>query len=310
MTRSGAAGSARTRAGARGQATGSAHRHSTVARAALAVVAALALLTGCGGASGAGGGAAPAEDGMGHIHALGVDPADGALFIASHHGLFRMAPGSPPERVSAGKDDFMGFAVVGPGHFVGSGHPAPGDDGQPPNLGLIESTDAGRTWHPVSLSGEVDFHSLDVTNGLVVGYDSQTGQIMASTDQKRWDRRATLQIADLAVWPDDPQFVMATTAQGLAHSADGGRTFIMVPSAPVLQVLDWSLGAALVGVDPSGTVGASVDHGATWTTLGSVEGTPTAVITDGPANVHVATDRGVYSSTDGGRTFTLAHSLT
>ena len=264
-----------------------------------AVGAAAALLTGCGDGH---------DQGMAHIHALAVDPADGALYAASHHGVFRIEPGKTPQRMGEGTQDTMGFAILGPRHFLGSGHPAPGDN-QPGNLGLIESIDAGTTWQTVALSGQADFHAIEVKKNVTYGYDSQSQQIMVSSDRKNWERRADMQLADLAAAPENPDFLLATTAQGLAHSADGGRTFVLVTSAPTLQLIDWPAETAVIGVGPSGIVGASGDHGATWTRLGSVEGAPAALATNGPDEVYVATDRGIYASTDGGRNFTLRQRL-
>ncbi len=53
----------------------------------------------------------------------------------------------------------MGFTIVGPDSFLGSGHPGPGDPG-PSDVGLIRSDDGGAGWTPVSLSGRSDFHAL------------------------------------------------------------------------------------------------------------------------------------------------------
>lgn len=262
--------------------------------AVAAIAAALAVLTGCG----------RNDPGMEHIHALGVDPADGVLYAASHHGLFRIAPGHAPERVGDNSQDLMGFFVVGPRHFLASGHPAAGGD-QPADLGLIESTDAGMTWRPVALSGQADFHAIDVKAGVTYGYDSQTQQIMVSSDRRTWDRRAQLPLASLAASPEDPQFMLATTPQGLAHSADGGRTFIMIDTAPTLQLVDWSTANTIIGVGPTGIVGASDNHGATWSKLGKVDGVPAGLATHGLGEIYVATDRGIFASTDGGRTFSL-----
>jgi len=55
-------------------------------------------------------------------------------------------------------------------------------------LGLIESTDAGRTWSTLSLHGRADFHGLAFAHGLVYGYDSTSGQFMATRDRKIWER--------------------------------------------------------------------------------------------------------------------------
>ena len=61
----------------------------------------------------------------------------------------------------------MGFTVVGPDRFLGSGHPDAAGirQGKPARLGLIESTDAGDSWASRSLSGEVDFHALASSQG-------------------------------------------------------------------------------------------------------------------------------------------------
>jgi hypothetical protein len=81
-----------------------------------------------------------------HIHGLGIKPADGALMIATHSGLFRAAKGAQTaEPVGDRRQDTMGFTVVGPNRFLGSGHPDPRDD-LPPLLGLIRSDDGGRKW--------------------------------------------------------------------------------------------------------------------------------------------------------------------
>jgi hypothetical protein len=274
------------------------------------LLTAAGLVTGCAPAaepaSGTSTTTSAAQSAMAHLHALGVDPGDGALYAASHHGLFRIQPGSPPQLIG-GAQDTMGFVVAGPRHFFGSGHPAPGES-KPPNLGLIESTDAGATWQSVSLSGQVDFHSMDIAKGQIFGYDSQTSQVMVSLDGKTWERRARLSLADLAVAPDDPQFLLATTSRGLAHSADGGRTFMVIPKTPVFQLIDWPTPELIVAVQPTGAVASSADHGGTWTTLGTVSGTPQA-LTVHDTSVYVATDKGIYASADGGKTFTLRQSL-
>lgn len=120
------------------------------------------------------------------------------------------------------QQDFMGYTVVGPDHYLASGHPGAGQD-QPGNLGLIESTDGGTTWQSASLSGEADFHALEARHGRVYGYSG--GQLMVSPDTKTWDVRGSLPLADFAVSPDDPDTLLATTEQGLAVSTDGGGTW-------------------------------------------------------------------------------------
>jgi hypothetical protein len=113
-----------------------------------------ALLAACGsGASDSG--TRDAAGGAGglptsHVHGVDVNPADGTVYLAAHDGLFRYG-GSGPERVGP-VIDLMGFAVAGPDHFYASGHPGEGAD-LPNPVGLIESTDAGRTWRALSRQG-------------------------------------------------------------------------------------------------------------------------------------------------------------
>src|ERR671919_1083814 len=139
----------------------------------IVLVATGLLVVGCGGDSDDSGqapsaGAPRVEDpGPVHVHGLGINPEDGALFVATHTGLFRAPEGEQTaQRVADRYQDTMGFTVVGPDRFLGSGHPD-GREGLPPFLGLIESRDAGRTWEPISLLGERDFHVLAASGGGV-----------------------------------------------------------------------------------------------------------------------------------------------
>lgn len=250
-----------------------------------------------------------AATGLAHVHGLGVDPADGTLYAASHYGLFTVPEGGKAERVGDRMQDTMGFTVVGPNHFLGSGHPDPRDAGKVPHLGLIESTDAGKSWRSVSLEGVADFHSLEAKHGAVYGHDSQTGQLAVTSDQRNWDRRGQVAMADFAVSPTSSDILLAATEQGLARSTDGGRTFTPLHGAPVLQLVDWPSEASIVGVAPDGAVNVSADGGASWIRPGQVPGKPTALATNGPAGVFVATTTAIHSSTDGGRTFTQRHAL-
>lgn len=88
---------------------------------------ALALVAvGCGSAENAPEPATSANGDPGpiHVHGLGIDPADGSLFVATHTGLFRTPAGEQRAiRVADRYQDTMGFTVVGPNRFLGSGHP-------------------------------------------------------------------------------------------------------------------------------------------------------------------------------------------
>jgi len=264
------------------------------------LVAAIAVLAGVVIASsraGLGSAAGPVE--LAHVHGLGVDPATGDLYAGSHHGLVRLPRQGEPSRVGDVVQDFMGFTVVGPNHFLASGHPGAGQGG-PGNVGLIETTDGGQSWQTLSLAGQADFHTLEARHGVI--YGSHAGQLMVSRDGKVWETRGSLPMADLAISPDDPQTLLATTQQGLARSADGGRSFRLVEGAPRLQLITWPDLGRLVGVTPEGTVHASTDGGTSWTQQATLGGAPEA-LTASSEEIHVAVAGGILTSTDGGRSF-------
>jgi hypothetical protein len=268
--------------------------------AVLAVVGAV-LLIGSGRGDSDATETAGAPFGMAHVHGLGLDGDE--LVAGTHYGAFRVAEDGSVTQVGP-TQDFMGFTVVGPGHYLASGHPGAGQDA-PPNLGLIESTDGGQTWDSVSLRGEADFHSLEARHGRVYGHSG--GRLMVSEDKQSWDERASIALADLAVSPDDPDTVLGTTQQGLAVSGDGGNRFELVENAPALVLITWTDDGTLVGVDPQGVVHVSDDRGKTWETRGTAGGQPAALTARGEA-VFVATSDGrIVESGDGGQTFRVRY---
>ncbi|MEU0510918.1 F510_1955 family glycosylhydrolase [Amycolatopsis sp. NPDC006125] len=264
-------------------------------------------LSACAAPSATGGDSTSATPDLAHVHGLGVDPADGVLYAASHYGLFKLPPGGTPERVGP-VQDVMGFTVVGPRHFLGSGHPGSRTDG-PPHLGLVESTDAGQTWHELSLAGRADLHSIEAKHGLVYAYDSQSRQIMVTTDMRNWDNRARLALSDFTVDPANPDVVVANTADGLMRSDDGGRSFSPLPDAPALVFVEWPATDTLLGSDPNNTIYVSTDGGLSWARRGQAPGPPGAFAASSVSDVYVATETGIHYSSDGGRTFTVRQVL-
>lgn len=251
------------------------------------------------------------DTGLVHVHGLGVDPGDGMLYAATHSGLFRVPEQGEAERIANRAQDTMGFSVVGPGTFIGSGHPDFREDNvRPPLLGLVESVDAGQTWKRLSLHGEADFHALAAAHGQVYGYDSTSGTFMVSSDKQQWDRRSRLPMRDFAVDPANKDRIVATAEQGPVVSDDGGRSWTALAGAPPLVVLSWE-GTGLFGVDTTGGIHRSDDAGLTWMAEGSVGGEPEALTVDardGRVSVYVAVaGKGIVASRDGGETFAIRY---
>ncbi|WP_262387066.1 F510_1955 family glycosylhydrolase [Streptomyces sp. TRM49041] len=283
-------------------------------RRPLAAMGALAagalLLTACGegstgGTSAAGHGAEHAPAVHSHIHGVGIDPADGRLYVGTHEGIFTVDESGTPQLVGDREDDFLGFTVADAGTFLASGHPAPAPGGDlPADHGLVRSTDAGKSWQTASLQGEAVFHALDQAEGTIYGYDSTGGLLRVSEDGATWQDRARLRALDIAVNPADPDRVVATTADGVARSTDGGATFAP-GEEPAMEFVSWASPGALFGVDFTGTLSVSPDGGATWRRLATVPGgQPQALTAVDERHVLAATQDGVYESKDAGKTFT------
>jgi photosystem II stability/assembly factor-like uncharacterized protein len=246
------------------------------------------------------------EVGPVHVHGLGVNPADEALFIATHTGLWRLdTRDDKARRVGESHQDTMGFTVVGPDRFLGSGHPDLRTD-LPPHLGLIESTDAGDSWNSVSLLGEADFHVLRYADGRLYGYDATNDRLLASDDRGRsWEElRTPGTIVDLAVHPRDAQRLVATSDAGVHASSDGGETWDRMGAVPAL--LAWPTPERLYLIDDGGEVFVSGDRGIAPDRVGSTGGEPAALLATGDEDLFVALHDGtVKRSLDGGATWEI-----
>lgn len=254
--------------------------------------------------------AAEASD---HVHGIYVDPSSTKVLLATHSGLFD-ATGTTRKKVSENTIDLMGFtASAEPGTYYASGHPGP-DSSLPNPLGLVKSTDGGKTWQEVSRAGESDFHALTVSGGSLVAFD---GQISTSTDGIAWaPSTATFMPAVLAGNPAST-VVLATTEAGVQRSIDAGQTWELVPQGPIIQFAafagsEMKAPTEAVGVAPDGSVYVSNDSGLTWTVRGKITGQVEAITalagTKGSPWIWAATTDGVQVSTDGGVTFQPAAS--
>lgn len=99
-----------------------------------------------------------------HIHGIGYDEEGDRLFIATHHGLFRLENATAEALqlylLGSVRWDFMGFSLDATNgqRMFASGHPGPGE-----NLGVMRSDDGGFTWERVWDGPDgrrVDFHSM------------------------------------------------------------------------------------------------------------------------------------------------------
>jgi photosystem II stability/assembly factor-like uncharacterized protein len=271
-----------------------------------------ALLAGCGGENGTradttGSGApqATSDPGLQHIHGLGV--SGNTLYIATHTGLWTAPEGqTQARRFGPSRQDIMGFSVLDEGRFIGSGHPGTDQPDLPPNLGLIESPDAGKTWTSISLLGQADFHVLESAGRHVYGVNSADGLLMVSTDAGHaWQKRTPpAAVFSIAIDPRAPQHIIASTERGLFSSSNAGGSWRPVRN-DLAGLLAWPSAQRLYLVEANGAVQLSGDGGRRWHSSGGLGSQPVAFIAHGDDLYAALADGTVKRSTDAGRTWTL-----
>jgi hypothetical protein len=180
----------------------------------------------------------PETENVEHLHGAGYPGKEDAFFIATHNGLFKYEENEWTE-ANSNKHDYMGFSPYKDG-FYSSGHPESGSDLKNP-LGLIKSTDNGKTLEKLAFYGETDFHYLSA------GYDSgqlfvlneepnselQTGLYSSSDGGESWESRMMEGVESdgiiaLAAHPTDQNLVAISSQAGIFLSEDGGDTFSLV----------------------------------------------------------------------------------
>lgn len=238
------------------------------------------------------------ERAIGHIHGLGVDPADGTLYVATHYGLFHVDESGEPSRVADRWQDTMAFTVAGPGHFLGSGHPDPRED-LPPHLGLIESTDAGESWQPLALQGEADFHILEQVGEDLYAYDATSGSLLVTTDKTSFQPVAQLPLISIAADASESGRLLGTTNEGQLVQIDPATGAATDLPGPTLVYLDRTPDGDVVALDPTGKVQVSDGAGSSWTERGSIGGQP-AALSITAEEWYAATEDRVFISRDEG----------
>jgi photosystem II stability/assembly factor-like uncharacterized protein len=229
---------------------------------------------------------------------------------STHTGLFRAPRGELRARRVGGRfQDTMGFTVVGPNRFLGSGHPDLRER-QPPFLGLIESRDAGRTWRSVSLLGKADFHVLEARGRRIYGFGSdfgsRTARFLTSGDGGRsWRRLKPPQpLVSLAISPRSARELVASGTQRLFSSRDGGASWAAL-DAPGPGLLAWTRRGVFLA-DGTGRVWHDASASGQWRRAGTVGGEPAAFDSAPDGSLLAALHDGrIMLSTDDGRSWTV-----
>lgn len=206
----------------------------------------------------------PMPAGVEHVHSLVRDPKTGRILAATHAGLYVITASGAASRVGESTDDLMSLTVDGAGNLYASGHPGAGSAAPNP-LGLIRSSDGGRTWASVSRQGESDFHALSVHGSTIVGLADTT--LATSRDAGRtWQVGAQVDAATLTL---DSSTLWVTGPSGLQRSSDDGANLRPVTDAPKLRLGSSAIDDTVWGVGDDGTVWRRGAQGL-WTRVASV----------------------------------------
>lgn len=170
-----------------------------------------------------------------HGHGLAFSSDAKALLAPSDKGLAQYRDGAWSE-MAGPISGFSGFSVTERAIYS-SGHAPAGSKPHHP-LGLVRSTDGGRTWQSLALAGEADFRLLAAGYGANAIYvlNAQPNSAMPAPglyvtldEGKSWRRAAARGLAGeihgLAAHPREAGTIAAGTGAGLFLSRDGGERF-------------------------------------------------------------------------------------
>jgi len=154
-----------------------------------------------------------------HVHVIGYPGNDESLYVATHNGLKIYRNGEWLE--TAGQNhDYMGFQATEEGFFA-SGHPEKGSSLMDP-LGLVESTDKGRTLEKIGFYGESDFHFLSA------GYSNSSLYLINEEPNSKLERGVYLYRDQASSWePVELGGLESSTLGMMAVHPDKGGTFAM-----------------------------------------------------------------------------------
>jgi photosystem II stability/assembly factor-like uncharacterized protein len=245
----------------------------------------------------------PALPNSPHYHSLLVSPTDpNALLLGTHTGLYASTDGGRHWRFDALKgNDAMNLARPGgntiwlTGHYVfkkSTDAGATWSNVRPAGLptldihgfavdprsantlyaavagvGLFRSTNNGRSFSLVSTKvGGAVMALVVLQDGRILAGDYLRGLMQSSDGGRTWKRVVRAQILGLAINPNDPTRVLATTA-GIALSTDAGKNWQLVLILPKgVGPVAWSRSdptlAYAVGLNR--VLYRSTDSGKTW----------------------------------------------
>lgn len=198
-------------------------------------------------------------DSVSHIHSLKV--YGDQILLGTHEGLHILKKSKDMQLIGKENFDVMGLAVLGK-KLIASGHPGQGSK-LPEPIGLIASSDSGKTWSKVSLQGKVDFHFIEANSQEIYGPDSQSGNLFYSKNAgKSWNSLGSNKYSDIAPVPNGVGQVIALLDGKLVVSKNALRSNTPLKTAFAVTQIEW-IKSGLFAISESKLYKSS-DTGKSW----------------------------------------------
>jgi photosystem II stability/assembly factor-like uncharacterized protein len=208
-------------------------------------------------------------DSVSHIHH--VKAVENKVLVLTHEGLYELVGKNDMRLVGKEKTDVMGFTTLGK-EWLASGHPAEGST-MPNPIGLIKSIDGGLNWKTISLVGKVDFHFLEGARTDLYGADSQSTELLYSSNSgKTWRSLGANTFADIAVSPEKSATAIALKDSELLLTKNAFKTSSKIKSSLKFTQVEWSK-SGLFALSGS-SLYKSTNSGKTWTKQSTFKGVP------------------------------------
>ena len=195
--------------------------------------------------------------------------------------------------------DIMGLAVFGK-RLYASGHPGLGSK-LPEPVGLLLSTDSGKSWKKIGLQGEVDFHLLESAGKDMYGVDSGSGNLLYSKNAgQSWVSQGRNLFSDIAINPAKAGAALALREGKLISTQKSFTTMRAVDSMLTFTSIDWLSDSLLATSGKS--LYRSGDRGVTWKRVSDFPES-VSTVTQSSKIIAVVSGNSIFKSINGGKTF-------
>ncbi|MFM1797029.1 MAG: hypothetical protein RL733_810 [Actinomycetota bacterium] len=202
-----------------------------------------------------------------HIHS--VKTFGERILMGTHEGLFEFISQNNMSPIGKDPFDVMGLDADGTSLFA-SGHPSKVSK-LPNPLGLLRSTDGGKTWKSISLLGQVDFHSLEVSGNQIYGGNATEGLLMYSKNLgKSWKKLGAKEFSDIAILSSTPGKAIALQSGKLLKTNDTFKVTTELKFKFPVSAVE-SIGKELY-IAAQDKVYRSPDQGSSWKLFKSFKG--------------------------------------